>query len=90
MLICRTEYKLRYLAETGEDPGQLAYNGYDVASFIAKQLDLSVYQGRPLDQLIKEAPMFEGYGIRLDFSKGNVNEAMFYHQYVDGLIELIR
>ena len=82
----------RYIAQTGSPPNtwQLILSGYDVTTFIAHQLDRKVFENRPLDFLIRQAPMFEGHGIRLDFSKGNVNEAMFYHQYSAGLLNLLR
>ncbi len=80
----------RYESQAGDEPSQFVYIGYDVATFLAQQLDRQVFESRPLEQLIHEAPLFVGYGNRLDFSKGNVNEAMFYHQYKDGLTKLIR
>lgn len=83
-------FKTNYQAQTGEEPGPLVFRGYDLATFIAERLDAQQYTGRPLVQLIREAPLFQGYGTRLDFSKGNVNEAMFYHRYSNGLLELIR
>lgn len=81
-----------YVSQTGTTPDdwRLIFSGYDVTTFIAHQLDRKVFENRPLEFLIRQAPMFEGYGNRLDFSKGNVNEAMYYHQYKDGILELVR
>lgn len=85
------EFVDRYTTLTGDDdPSQLVFKGYDVARFLAKQLNRQASQGRPLDQLIREAPFFEGYANRFDFTAGNVNEAMFYHRYQNGIVELIR
>ncbi len=84
------EFSNHYQSQTGESPSRLVFSGFDVATFLAQQLDRQVYTNRPLEQLIREAPFFQGYGIRLDFSKGNVNEAMFYHRYSAGIVELIR
>ncbi len=85
-------FQNRYISQTGTTPDdwRLILRGYDVTTFIAHQLDRKVFENRPLDFLIRQAPMFEGYGNRLDFSKGNVNEAMFYHQYEAGLLKLVR
>ncbi len=84
------QFSKHYESQTGEPPSRLVFSGFDVATFLAAQLDKKVYTNRPLEQLIREAPFFQGYGIRLDFSKGNVNEAMFYHRYSAGMVELIR
>ena len=45
---------------------------------------------RPLIERIHAAPPFEGLSIRLDFAEGNVNEALYYHRYVDGAVTLMR
>ena len=85
-----TEFQELYRAQTGTDPTRLVFSGYDVADFVAQQMQRAAYESRPLDFVIRQAPMFEGYANRLDFSKGNVNEAMFYHRYGGGTVELIR
>ena len=80
----------QYLAATGEEPQRLAYTGYDVTSFLANLVNRQKHDPRPLNQLIRTAGPYQGYGIRLDFTNGNVNEAMYYHRYRDGLVELLR
>ena len=85
-----TAFQNRYLIELGTEPTRLSYSGYDVTEYIAQQLHKAWNESRPLDFAIRQAPMFEGYANRLDFSKGNVNEAMFYHRYEGGTVQLIR
>ena len=79
-----------YLSTTGQEPGRLAYVGYDVAQFLTTVIARQSYDPRPLNELIREAGFYQGYGIRLDFTNGNVNEAMFYHRYRNSLVELLR
>ncbi|MEZ4700628.1 MAG: ABC transporter substrate-binding protein [Rhodothermales bacterium] len=71
-------------------PSRMAYTGYDVSTFILQRFEQRRYDARPLVDLIHSAPPFEGVGIRLDFQEGNVNQAMFYHRYVDGTPTLMR
>ena len=85
-----TAFQERYRTQAGTDPTRLTYSGYDVTAFIADQMQRALYEGRPLDFVMRQAPMYQGYANRLDFSKGNVNEAMFYHRYGGGTVELIR
>lgn len=79
-----------YFAMNGAEPEQLAYRGYDVAFFLGTQLQRHAVDPRPLDQMIREAGYYRGLGTRLDFTNGNVNEAIFYHRYREGTAELIR
>ena len=84
------EFEERYMSLTGGEISQLAYKGYDVATFMAQQLHRQSMESRPLEQIMREAPLFQGYANRLDFTAGNVNEAMFFHRFKDGTVELIR
>lgn len=79
-----------YLAINGKEPEQLAYRGYDVAHFLGMQLQRHAIDPRPLDQMIRDAGNYRGMGTRLDFTNGNVNEAVFYHRYREGTAELLR
>jgi hypothetical protein len=80
----------RYRQENSREPERLAYTGYDVTRFLTIQLERQAIEPRPLDQLIRGAGVYSGLGTRLDFTNGNINEAMYYHRYRDGIVELLR
>ena len=84
----RSSFSERYRALEGEEPNRLAFSGYDVVSFLLKTG--IVLQERSLRKAILSAPPFTGLGSRIDFQGGNVNQAMFYHRYRDGVLALIR
>lgn len=68
--------------------GRLAFTGYDVVRFL---LPLITDDGSgSLRDRMREAPTYQGRGIRIDFSEGNVNEALFYFRYQDGNVRLLR
>jgi ABC-type branched-subunit amino acid transport system substrate-binding protein len=84
----------RHRLLTGETPdalsvtGQrLAYTGYDVTRFVLQTLRPS--RTRPGPEALRSAPRYDGLGIRIDFSTGNVNRAMYLHRYLDGQLELL-
>ncbi len=79
-----------YRALAGEEPIRMAYHGYDVARFLLERVAQQLYDARPLTDRIHAAPAFQGLGIRLDFAQGNVNEALYYHRYVDGAAKLLQ
>jgi ABC-type branched-subunit amino acid transport system substrate-binding protein len=82
------EFGRRYMALSEEEPNRLAYTGYDVCRFVLFQLTAST--GRPLYEVLRIANPYQGLGMRIDFSAGNVNQAMYYHRYRDGRSELLR
>ena len=83
-----------FRAIVGESPdpattlGRLAFTGYDVVRFLLPLMTDS--SGVALADRIHEAPVHQGLGIRIDFSRGNVNEGMFYFRYQDGFRRLLR
>ena len=88
------EFVQRYRLLTGETPDELsvtakrlAYTGYDVADYILSQLASGDHS---LPATLRNAGQYEGLGIRIDFQDGNVNEAMFIHQYRNNRSELVR
>ena len=84
-------FQNQYIATYGIDPIRLSYSGYDVTSFLTEQLGtFAASPQTPLHTIFHEAGEFQGLGNRIDFSNGNVNEAMFYHRYVDGRVRLLR
>lgn len=83
------EFQDRYTMQAGAPPERLVYSGYDVTRYLAQQLSRQVVENRPLEFIIRDAMPYQGYGNRLDFSRGNVNEAMFYLQYADGFRNLL-
>jgi ABC-type branched-subunit amino acid transport system substrate-binding protein len=84
------DFMARYRALAGVDPTRLSYTGYDVSRFLLDRFAQQAYDPRPVVDLIRAAGPYQGLGIRLDFSAGNVNEALFYHRYVDGSSTLLR
>ncbi len=78
----------RFRALSGEDPTLLSYSGYDVTRYIL--LQLTAHAGKPLYQAFRDAPPYQGLGMRFDFRGGNVNEAIYFHRYKDGAAELLR
>ena len=85
----------RYREAYGQTPDQLdftgerlAYTGYDVGRYLIEQQ--LAHPEQPLPEVLRSAPLYQGLGIRLDFEGGNVNEAMFYHRYRAGRVELLR
>ncbi len=68
--------------------GRLAFAGYDVARYL-----LPLMTDGPESELLDRiyaAPTYQGLGIRIDFSGGNVNEALYYFRYQDGRLRLLR
>lgn len=89
------DFVRRYRRLTGELPDEmdatrrrLAFTGYDVARFLLQRMSRT--SGRPLEEKIRNAPQYEGLGIRIDFKGDNVNHAMFIHRYRNGQIERVR
>jgi hypothetical protein len=85
----------RYRLLTGNTPdnlpvrGQrLAYTGYHIARFLLTTLTPSPPSPNPQD--LRNAPTYEGLGVRIDFRGGNVNRAMFFQRYRNNRIERIR
>lgn len=78
----------------GEEPdpsttlGRLAFTGYDLTRFLIPLL--AGGPGETLHERIHDAPTYQGLGIRVDFSGGNVNEALYYFRYQDGRRRLLR
>lgn len=81
-------FQERYRAVSGQDPEHLAYAGYDVTRYIL--LQLTAHAGKPLHEAIHDSPPYQGLGLRFDFRNGNVNEAIYFHRYRDGVSELLR
>jgi ABC-type branched-subunit amino acid transport system substrate-binding protein len=89
------DFVRRFRLLTGETPDlldvsaqRLAYTGYDVARFLIQTLPPDLSGG--LREALREARRYEGLGLRIDFAEGNVNEALFYHRYRGGAVELLR
>lgn len=85
----------RYRLLTGNTPDQLstrgqrlAYTGYDIVRFLLTTIDPSPPPPSPQD--IRQAPTYEGLGVRIDFQGSNVNRAMFFQRYRNNQIERIR
>jgi outer membrane protein assembly factor BamD (BamD/ComL family) len=68
--------------------GRLAFTGYDVARFL---IPLATDFGDDsLVERIRGAGTYQGLGIRVNFSEGNVNDALYYFRYQDGGLRLLR
>lgn len=84
----RFEEIVGQVADPSTTIGRLAFTGYDVVRFL---IPLMTDGGADaLRERMHEAPTYQGRGIRLDFSEGNVNEALYYFRYQDGRLRLLR
>lgn len=87
-------FSRRFQEITGRAPdpssttGRLAFTGFDVTRFLLAQLVSNT--SIPLRQRLRNAPAYQGLGIRIDFRSGNVNEALYYLRYQDGNARLLR
>ena len=73
----------------GQQPGRLAYVGYDVASYLI--IHLAQQMGQPLPDLMRASGVYRGLGTRIKFSQGGgSNEALFLLGYTSAGIELLR
>ncbi len=77
-----------YYDLSGEEVGRLGVSGYDVTRFVLQILNSM--DSRSLVDRIRNAPPFQGFGTRIAFNGGNVNEGLFYHRYRDVRLSLIR
>lgn len=77
-----------YYDLSGEDAGRLGVTGYDVTRFLLEAL--SREDSRTLVDRIRNMAPYQGFGVRIAFNGGNVNEGLFYHRYRDGRLDLIR
>ncbi|MXW64494.1 MAG: ABC transporter substrate-binding protein [Bacteroidetes bacterium SB0662_bin_6] len=82
-------FAARYRELSDAEPeGRLAITGYDVARFL---LPLLVDDSEEaLADRVRAAPLREGLGTRIDFEGGNVNAAMFWFRYQDGMVRRLR
>lgn len=67
---------------------RLSYTGYDVASYLLGGLDSTSTRIRP--DMLRSAERYEGLGIRIDFSEGNINQGLFIHRYRNDRLELVQ
>lgn len=82
------DFQRRYRALAGESPSRLAYAGYDVGRYLL--MHLSTSPDEPLQAVLREAPRYEGLGLRLDFQNSTINEALFFFHYDSGDMRLLR
>ncbi len=85
----------QYRLLTGDTPStlsvrgmRLAYTGYDIARFLLETTNSSSPPPSPKE--LREAPTYEGLGVRIDFEGSNVNQAMFIQRYRNNQIERVR
>ena len=79
--------RYRELADA-EPESRLAITGYDVARFLLPLLVDDAEEA--LADRVRTAPLREGLGTRIDFEGGNVNAAMFWFRYQDGMVRRLR
>ncbi len=78
----------RYRALAGVPPDRLAFAGYDLARMVLALL-MERRGEESLPDLLRRAAPYAGLGHRIDFGRGNVNEAMFILGYQDGEIVVV-
>ncbi len=81
-------FERRYRALSEAPPNRLAFTGYDVARFLLRER--LAHPGDGFEKTLRQAPRYEGLGMRIHFNGSNVNEALFYHRYRDGKLQLLR
>ena len=82
-------FAARYRELSDAEPkGRLALTGYDVARFLLPLLVDDAEEA--LVDRVRTAPLREGLGTRIDFEEGNVNAAMFWFRYRDGMVRRLR
>lgn len=85
------DFRARYTSTFSTDPIRLSYSGYDVTNFITTHLSTYANSSQyPLHLLFRQGGEYEGIGNRINFSNGNINEAIFYHRYRQGQSELLK
>jgi len=77
-----------YYDLSGEEVGRLGVTGFDVTRFALTALARE--DSRTLVDRIRNLAPYEGFGLRIAFNGGNVNEGLFFHRYRDGRLSLIR
>ena len=77
-----------YYDLSGEEVGRLGVTGFDVTRFALTALTRE--DSRTLVDRIRNMAPYEGFGLRIAFNGGNVNEGLFFHRYRDGRLSLIR
>lgn len=77
-----------YYDLSGEEVGRLGVTGYDVTRFVLQILNSM--DSRTLVDRMRNATAFQGFGTRIAFNGGNVNEGLFFHRYRDGRLSLLR
>ncbi len=70
------DFSERYQALAGGPPDRLAFAGYDIARMLLGVLGERRSE-EPLPDLLRRAAPYAGLGHRIDFGRGNVNQAMF-------------
>ncbi|MFW5972463.1 MAG: amino acid ABC transporter substrate-binding protein, partial [Bacteroidota bacterium] len=81
-------FRRRYQTLADADPDRPAFMGFDVATYI---LSRSVSRrGDDLIEILRNDISYQGLSTRLDFSRSNVNQALFIFGYRDGDRELLR
>ncbi|MEM1044288.1 MAG: ABC transporter substrate-binding protein [Bacteroidota bacterium] len=78
----------RYRALAGVAPERLAYAGYDLAQMVLALL-AERRSEESLPDLLRRAAPYAGLGHRIDFGRGNANEAMFILGYRDGEVVVV-
>jgi branched-chain amino acid transport system substrate-binding protein len=82
----------RYTALAGQRPAagdqRLAFAGYDVTRYLIEKIEEG--SDRSMRQVLQQAPLYQGLGIRIHFDGGNVNQGLYFFQYRGGRGELIQ
>ncbi len=82
------DFAARYRALAGLAPDRLAFAGYDVTRMLLGLL-AERRSEEALPDLLRRARPYAGLGHRIDFSRGNVNEAMFFLGFRDGQVVVV-
>ena len=72
----------------GIGPDRPAYTGYDVTTYVLSRRLANPDEA--LHDILHNDVSYQGLGTRIDFSNGNVNQALFVFGYRNGQLELLR
>lgn len=82
------DFERAYREIAGSAPDRPAFTGYDVTTFVLTRRLANPEAA--LERILHNDAVYQGLGIRLDFGRSNVNEALYIFGYRNGRLELLR
>lgn len=82
------DFERAFTALAGQAPDRPAFTGYDVTTFLLTRR--LAQPGESLEQTMHNDASYQGLGVRIDFGRSNINEALYVFGYRDGRLSLLR